>query len=298
LHRVPRTLYMSFINENRILSEVVEKHCELIPVINRFGIRLGLSDNSIRDICFEHAINPDFFLVIINTFLNDDYFPEKRLQTFSIQQIADYLKQTDMYYMHAMLPNIEKHLNAFIALSSPKNAQLELIRRFFLKFKSELINRIETGGLDDNHTEEMLHDLKQILIKHLAGSFNDNLCYGVIFSISGLEKDIQMHNRIRNKVLKPMIDLLDDPNFNLLSFKDIESREENESELSNREIEVLKLIAQGFINKEIADKLNISLNTVLSHRKNITSKLRIKTVSGLTFYSIANGYISGESIEI
>ncbi len=286
---------MSFINENRILSEVVEKHCELI---NRFGIRLGLSDNSIRDICFKHEINPDFFLVIINTFLNDDYFPEQKLQTFSIQQIVDYLKQTDMYYMHAMLPNIEKHLNAFIALSNPKNAQLELIRRFFLKFKSELINRIETGGLDDNHTEEMLSDLKQILIKHLTGSFNDNLCYGVIFSISGLEKDIQMHNRIRNKVLKPMIDLLGDPDFNLLSFKDIESREENESELSNREIEVLKLIAQGFINKEIADKLNISLNTVLSHRKNITSKLRIKTVSGLTFYSIAHGYISGESIEI
>lgn len=289
---------MSFINENRILSEVVEKHCELIPVINRFGIRLGLSDNSIRDICFEHQINPDFFLVIINTFLNDDYFPEKRLQIFSIQQIVDYLKQTDTYYMHAMLPNIEKHLNAFIALSNPKNAQLELIRRFFLKSKSELINRIETGGLDDNHTEEMLYDLKQILIKHLTGNFNDNLCYGVIFSISGLEKDIQMHNRIRNKVLKPMIDLLGDPDFNLLSFKDIESHEENESELSNREIEVLKLIAQGFINKEIADKLNISLNTVLSHRKNITSKLRIKTVSGLTFYSIAHGYISGESIGI
>jgi len=289
---------MSFINENRILSEVVEKNCELIPVINRFGIRLGLSDNSIRDICYEHGIDSNFFLVIINTFLNDDYFPEKKLQTFSIQQIVDYLKQTDIYYTHVMLPNIEKHLNAFVALSSPKNSQLELLHRFFLKFKSELSNRIETGGLDDNHTEEMLYDLKQILIKHLTGSFNDNLCYGVIFSISGLEKDIQMHNRIRNKVLKPMINLLDDPDFNLLSFKDIESKEENESELSNREIEVLKLVTQGFINKEIADKLNISLNTVLSHRKHITSKLGIKTVSGLTFYSIANGYINGESIEI
>ena len=283
---------MSFINENKILGEVVEKHCELIPVINRFGVRLGLSDKSIRDICYEYGINPDFFLVIINTFLNDDYFPEKKLQNFSIQQIAAYLKQTDMYYKHVMLPNIEKHLNAFITLSNPKNSQLELIHRFFLKFKSELINRIESGGLDDNHTEEMLHDLKQILIKHLTGSFNDNLCYAVIFSISGLEKDIQMHNRIRNKILKPMVDLLDDSTFDLSSFKDIKLPEEKNSELSNREIEVLKLISQGFINKEIADKLNISLNTVLSHRKNITSKLGIKTVSGLTFYSIANGYIN------
>ena len=283
---------MSFINENNILSEVVEKHCELIPVINRFGIRLGLSDYSVRDICFEYRINSDFFLVIVNTFLNNDYFPEKKLQSFNIDQIVSYLKQTDMYYQHAMLPNIEKHLNAFIALSNPQNKQLELIRQFFLKFKSELINRIETGALDDDQTEEMLSDLKQILIKHLKGNFNDNLCYAVVFAISGLENDIQMHNRIRNKILKPMIELLNDPSFDLLAFKAID-HEKNESELSNREIDVLKLIAQGFINKEIADKLNISLNTVLSHRKNITSKLGIKTVSGLTFYAIANGYTNG-----
>ena len=288
---------MAFITENHILCEVVEKNCELIPVINRFGIRLGLSDFSVKDICYTHGINPDFFLVILNTFLNDDYFPEKKLQAFSIYQIANYLKQTDMYYLHAMLPNIERHLNAFITLSNPKNKQLDLIRKFFLEFKDVLINRIETGGLDDNSTEEMLCDLKQILIKHLKGSFNDNLCYAIVFAISGLEKDIQMHNRIRNKILKPMIDLLDDPDFDLTTIKEIDPPEVNESELSNREIDVLKLIAQGFINKEIADKLNISLNTVLSHRKNITSKLGIKTVSGLTFYSIANGYINGEAIE-
>lgn len=61
--------------------------------------------------------------------------------------------------------------------------------------------------------------------------------------------------------------------------------------LSSREIEVLKLVAAGMINKEIADTLNISVNTVLSHRKNITSKLGIKSVSGLSVYAIMNGYI-------
>ena len=53
-------------------------------------------------------------------------------------------------------------------------------------------------------------------------------------------------------------------------------------------------MAQGITNKEIADRLNISLNTVLTHRKNITAKLGIKTVSGLTFYAIMHGYLSGE----
>ena len=49
---------------------------------------------------------------------------------------------------------------------------------------------------------------------------------------------------------------------------------------------------------EIAEHLNISLNTVLTHRKNITAKLGIKTVSGLTFYAIMNGLISGDEIEL
>lgn len=68
-------------------------------------------------------------------------------------------------------------------------------------------------------------------------------------------------------------------------------------DLSSREIDVLQLIVKGITNKEIADKLNISLNTVLTHRKNITAKLGIKTVSGLTFYAIMNGIISGDDIE-
>lgn len=73
---------------------------------------------------------------------------------------------------------------------------------------------------------------------------------------------------------------------------------ETNKELSLREVEVLQLIVKGITNKEIADKLNISLNTVLTHRKNITSKLGIKTVSGLTFYAIMNGLISGDEIEL
>ena len=66
--------------------------------------------------------------------------------------------------------------------------------------------------------------------------------------------------------------------------------------LSAREIEVLVLIIRGLINKEIADKLNISLTTVISHRKNITEKLGIKSVSGLTIYAVMNGYVEADSI--
>ena len=58
--------------------------------------------------------------------------------------------------------------------------------------------------------------------------------------------------------------------------------EEPSSTLSSREIEVLRLIAQ---------ELNISINTVLTHRKNLTAKLGIKSVSGLSFYAMMNGIV-------
>ena len=61
--------------------------------------------------------------------------------------------------------------------------------------------------------------------------------------------------------------------------------------LSDREIEVMSLIVQGYINKEIADKLNIGLATVITHRKNIMDKLGIKSVSALTIYAVMHGYV-------
>ena len=61
--------------------------------------------------------------------------------------------------------------------------------------------------------------------------------------------------------------------------------------LTNREVEVLSLIVQGFINKEIADRLNIGLTTVITHRKNIMEKLGVKSVSALTIYAVMNGYV-------
>ena len=61
--------------------------------------------------------------------------------------------------------------------------------------------------------------------------------------------------------------------------------------LSDREIEVLSLIAQGYINKEIGNQLNIGLTTVISHRKNIVEKLGMKSVSALTIYAVMHGYV-------
>lgn len=76
-----------------------------------------------------------------------------------------------------------------------------------------------------------------------------------------------------------------------------EQSEQNKNELSLREQEILVCVAKGMLNKEIADKYNLSIHTVITHRKNITRKTGIKTVAGLTVYALLNNLIDPNSIE-
>ena len=69
-------------------------------------------------------------------------------------------------------------------------------------------------------------------------------------------------------------------------------------DLSERERDVLILVAKGMANKEIADRLNISIHTVISHRKNITHKTGIKSVAGLTVYALLNNLLDQSDVEI
>lgn len=72
---------------------------------------------------------------------------------------------------------------------------------------------------------------------------------------------------------------------------------ETQETLSIRELEVLRLVAIGMMNKHIADQLSISTHTVISHRKNLTRKLGINTVSGLTVYALINGLITTNDLQ-
>lgn len=74
-------------------------------------------------------------------------------------------------------------------------------------------------------------------------------------------------------------------------------KEENDN-LSKREMEVLTGLVNGMLNKEIADSLNISIHTVVRHRKNITQKTGIRSQSGLTIYAISKKIVSIEDIDL
>lgn len=115
-----------------------------------------------------------------------------------------------------------------------------------------------------------------------------------------------LYNYVETEVLKQyngVIEITDDASTMVRKLRqaienDQENTEPNEGyELSEREIEILTSVAKGMTNKEIADQHSISIHTVISHRKNITRKTGIKTVSGLTVYAFLNNLIDQSEVE-
>ncbi len=225
---------MALIHAETKLSDIILHEPSLIPVINRFGITLGVGDKSIHTVCEEKRLDCDFFVTILNTFINEDYFPETRLKSFCATQIVDYLTQTNSYYEQFQIPNIERHFNSLIHQSDSENNNLELMRQFFEELKRELLERIhddkyrwfpaikaavknlqdeeyasiECDTPDNDSLEEKLDDLKSLFVIHLKGEYDLNLCHGVIFAIYSLEKDIKQHNRIRYRILRPIAETI------------------------------------------------------------------------------------------
>lgn len=223
---------MALLTPDMPLSAALEQHPTLIPLVSRFGIRLGLGDKSVTAVCAEHGIDAGFILALMNTYLFEEYFPEQKLKSFHVSQIVDYLSKTNGFYLHAQLPNIERHLGSLIASGEGENKDLALIGRFFGKFKESLtisiaydtqvwfpycltlssgvaVVREDAPQIPDTEEEDpavsLLRDLQSIMVRHLSGQYNDNLAYAVIFAIGSIERDIRQHNRIRNRILTPII---------------------------------------------------------------------------------------------
>ncbi|MCC6397789.1 MAG: hypothetical protein IT282_12285 [Bacteroidetes bacterium] len=196
------------------------------------------------------------------------------------------------------------------------------------------LSRYSMRTYAEEHTvvDEKLFDLKNILIKYVRSDSSHPVSQEVIFELFRLERDIQDHTRIEDHILRPLVERMENALFRPgetpvrpASLHVIPATEEQFSStehrsrppssagsltprvragsgksglagLTPRELEVLRLVACGYLNKQIADRLAISLHTVISHRKNITQKLQIKTVAGLTVYALLNHLISPKSV--
>lgn len=222
------------------MADVLHSNYLLLPVLSRFDIKLGFGEKTVKDICTEKNIDIPFFVAMLNTFSNENYFPEEDIHTFNVLAIVQYLRKTHRYYIDTLVPTIEHLIDTLVQSSSKHNRSLKSVKKYFREYKKELIEHLEqedtvtfpyieyiyhtyhrTGEKQPRlpkmkysmmrfkreHTniDEKLLDLKNILIKYITGEYNEAVCNAIIFELFRLEKDIQDHTRIENTILLPLV---------------------------------------------------------------------------------------------
>ena len=155
---------MALANKDTLIYEIVINEPSVLTVLNRFDIILGVGDNTIESISRQKNIDLKLFLSILNTYINEQYFPENILQTISTPEIIDYFQKTNIYYSKFQIPNIERHFHSLISRGNSENGNLELMFGFFHEVKQELQNRIAD---DDMWFEEILNATKKVSINEL-----------------------------------------------------------------------------------------------------------------------------------
>ena len=226
---------MNLFKHDDKLFKLVDENYNLLPVINRFGIRPGFKDRTVAEVCDEKNINKDFFLALINTYNNPDYFPENELKSFSPLLIVDYLKKTHEYYLTYFLPKIEMLLEKLISSSADGSSGLKMIFSFYEKYKKELVLHIKDEeenvfplvisfiqnhkntsiksapiSFEQEHSnvEMKLSDLKNLLIKYLDPLYDNNDFNEFVSMLYRFEKDIIDHARIEDHILVSQIEEL------------------------------------------------------------------------------------------
>lgn len=229
------------ITKDMKMADVIHFNYSLLPVITRFNINLGFGDKTVAEVCRAHDVNLDFFIEITNSFVDEEYIPQKDLDTFPVRLIVDYLKKTHDYYLNEKIPELEMMINEMVVKSGADVEKSELVKNFFREYKTELNNHIEKeeykvqpyvleiekayekGTLDldlkqkiseysiddfaneHDNVEEKLYDLTNIIIKYLPPCPDKALCNRILMELFRLEKDLNAHAELEDKVLIPKI---------------------------------------------------------------------------------------------
>jgi len=304
------------------MAELVDKDFHLLGFLSRVGIEGSFGEKSVNDICMSAGLDTDTFLLLCEVYSNPDLVPdEERLRRSRISDVLRYLHHSHDYYINNALVSMASAIEKLIEPCS--EAGQKIIWKFFSEYRSELENHFENEEksvipyvqnllignrpagssidmFDESHSsiDEKISDLKNLIMKSLPNECNNRLRINLLSFIYHLRQDLDRHTRIEDNIMIPMVHLIEDPHRTGPSGHAHNAEQDNDSDtLSEREKEILVSVAKGMINKEIADKHNISINTVITHRKNITRKTGIKTVAGLTVYAILNNLIDVSAIK-
>jgi len=225
------------------MADVIIQNHHLLAIIDRFGIKLGFGEKTVSQVCQEYNIPVDFFLEIVNTFNNPEFFTKPNMDSFPLKLIIDYLRKAHDFYLNVKVPEIRLLINKMLETDNKeiKKAVL-LISNFFEDYASQLRQHIEKEDtvvypyvlileqayetkditeleiflikhdfkIDEyarNHDniEEKLYDIKSIIIKYIIPDNNYVSSFKVLGQLAHLEEDINDHSRMENKVLIPRV---------------------------------------------------------------------------------------------
>ncbi len=279
-------------------SLICENH-QMLIIVSRFGIELGFGDKTVEEVCKDNDVDCATFLAVVNLLLrHHDQGYKPAVDGLRAQDILVYLLSSHAYYLEVRLPAIREKL---LRVMNDDVISTLLIRYFddfvqqiktHLRYEEEVlfpyVQRLENCENSDDYSvdrfvakhdniDEPLSEFKDVIIKYHKGGDSVELT-GVIHDILHCSNDLMVHNIVEDRLLVPLI-------------RQMENQESVNKELSQREREIVKAIALGMSNKEIAAELFISTHTVMTHRKNIAAKLKIHNPAGLTIYAIMNKLI-------
>lgn len=288
------------------MRDLIRDNNLLLMTINRFGIPFGFGDDSVRKVCDNTNVDLNTFLAVCNLLSGREHenYP------VSLPSLMQYLKNAHNAIVSISLPKLRHKLIEAINYSETNDVSFLLIK-FFDDYVSEVhehLNHendvvfdyveklllgdkdpsfsIEQFSTDHDHMGEKLNELKDIFIYHYTEESNA-LLSSALFDIINLEKDLMSHFEIESHLFVPSVEKLE----KCLENKKIEISKSSEVKrgvelLGEREKEIICCVAKGLSNKEIAEQLYLSVHTVATHRKNISSKLEIHSTAGLAIFAI------------
>jgi regulator of cell morphogenesis and NO signaling len=241
--------------------------------------------------------------------------------------LLHYLEASHAYFLDFQLPFIRREL----AESLNENDSLaRLIMRFYDEYAHEIrrhmqyeqktlfpyVNtllegqpakdyNVETFSKHHGATDKKLRELKLLIIKYLPqDGLHNNQLTATLHDIYDNEEWLRQHAMVEDHIFVPAIRRLEqltkqhDVSRNISDMVFKSGIGQNPDALSDREKDVIISLVQGMSNKEIADHLCISVNTVITHRRNIARKLQIHSPAGLTIYAIVNNLVDISSVKL
>ncbi len=298
---------------------------QTLRVISRFRLPLGVGDKTIEAVCQENDVHTATFLEIVNYQIEPH--SSAAIADISLPTLLEYLRQSHAHFFEFSLPLLRKKLIEAVNHAVSDVQVPMLIIRFFDEYVNEMLVHMEHENeqvfpyvesllrgeksdnfcserfaeqhrtVDDQNIADKLTELKNLIIKYYPASDDNTLLMSALYDLFLTEQDLAVHCGIEDNLLLPAVQRLETQQAHLPE-KATETHKADESEeLSEREKEVIVELVNGLSNKEIADKLFISVHTVISHRKNIARKLNIHSPAGLTIYAIVNKLVDIEKLK-